>query len=329
MKIKYLITGGAGFIGSHFCEKIVENNENFVCIDNLFRGKLENIEGLLNSKNNLFENIDITDSNAVQSISEILLRFKPEFIIHYAAINGTQYFYDIPFDVSEVNSVGTYNLMKAVELSIAEHSEYKPKIIFASSSEVYGDPKNVPTSESDITYLRIEELRDSYAAGKLMSEFFVKTFCHQFNLPFYIYRIFNVYGPRMIGSKYGQVIPEFINRLEDGEYPLNIIGNGGQTRSFCNVIDHVDLAWKTMHDAPSSNIYNIGNTNEINIIDLAALIMTKMNLSPKFNHLEERSGDPQRRSPDISKVLNKIGNHEFISLSDGINSLLKKTYDPS
>lgn len=323
---KYFITGGAGFIGSHFCEKIVENGSNFICIDNLFRGKIENIDLLLESEKNIFKKIDISKYESIGLISEILSDHQPEYIIHYAAINGTQYFYDIPFDVAEVNSIGTCNLLKAVEMAVNKNVAYSPKIIFASSSEVYGDPVSIPTTESDMTYLRIEEVRDSYAAGKLMSEFFIKTFCIQFNLSYYIYRIFNVYGPRMIGSKYGQVIPEFIQRLENGEYPLNIIGSGNQTRSFCNVLDHVDLAWKAMHKAAPNNVYNIGNTAEINIIDLATLIMKKMKLDSSFNHLEERSGDPQRRSPNIAKILDQIGNHEFIELSEGIDTLLKSQH---
>lgn len=321
MKIKYLITGGAGFIGSHFCEKIVQSGANFICIDNLFRGKKSNIDLLLKDDKNIFKNIDISEYKSIQAISDFLIKYEPDYIIHYAAINGTQYFYDIPFDVSEINSVGTYNLLKAIGLAI-KNNEYKPKIVFASSSEVYGDPTNIPTSELDITYLRIEELRDSYAAGKLMSEFYIRTFCYQFDLPYYIYRIFNVYGPRMIGTKYGQVIPEFIQRLKGGEYPLSIIGNGMQTRSFCNVVDHVELAWRAMHNATPNNIYNIGNTSEINMLDLAKLIMTKMNLAPEFNHLEKRSGDPQRRSPDISKLLNEIGDYKFLSLSEGVDRLI-------
>ena len=192
---KYFITGGAGFIGSHFCEKIVENGSNFICIDNLFRGKIENIDSLLESEKNIFKKIDISKYESIGLISEILSDHQPEYIIHYAAINGTQYFYDIPFDVAEVNSIGTCNLLKAVEMAVNKNVAYSPKIIFASSSEVYGDPVSIPTTESDMTYLRIEEVRDSYAAGKLMSEFFIKTFCIQFNLSYYIYRILMFMGP--------------------------------------------------------------------------------------------------------------------------------------
>jgi len=320
---KYLITGGAGFIGSHFCEKVISEDNQFICIDNLFRGHLNNINHILNKNSSSFFHLDLVNEKSISKLENIIETKLPDYILHYAAINGTQYFYDIPFKVASVNSVGTYNLLSAIKRVTSKYSDYKPIIVFASSSEVYGNPEVFPIIESHQTYIRVNEVRVSYAAGKLMSEVLIKSFCVEHKIPFYIFRIFNVYGPRMIGSKYGQVIPEFIKRLSEGEYPLKIIGDGEQTRSFCHVNDHVELSWRAMHNADQNEIYNIGNTNEVRIIDLAINIMEKMKLKPSLKFLPGRSGDPMRRVPSISKLIEKIGNYNFIALETGIRDLLE------
>ena len=322
MEIKYLITGGAGFIGSFLCEKVVESGGQFICIDNLFRGRKENINKYIGINGSSFHNIDILSSASTSSICELILEYKPEYILHYAAINGTQYFYDMPFETLSVNSVGTYNLLCAINKAKQKNSTIKPVVVFSSSSEVYGSAKNIPTNENDQTYLRINEDRDSYAAGKLISEFYVRNFCNSMGLGWIIFRIFNVYGPRMVGSKYGQVIPEFIERLNNGEHPLKIIGDGSHTRSFCYIDDHIDLTWRALNAAKKNEVYNIGNPIEIKIIDLASIIMKKMKLEVNYKFLPERSGDHKRRAPNISKVIKEVGEFDFISLENGIQRLI-------
>ena len=195
-------------------------------------------------------------------------------------------------------------------------------VVFSSSSEVYGSAKNIPTNENDQTYLRINEDRDSYAAGKLVSEFYVRNFCNSVGLNWIILRIFNVYGPRMVGSKYGQVIPEFIERLNNGEHPLRIIGNGDHTRSFCYIDDHVELTWRALKSAKKCEVYNIGNPIEIKIIDLASIIMKKMKLNIDYEFLPERIGDHKRRVPDINKIKKEVGGFNFTSLKNGIEKLI-------
>ena len=322
MEIKYLITGGAGFIGSFLCEKVVESGGQFICIDNLFRGRKENINKYIGINGSSFHNIDILSSASTSSICELILEYKPEYILHYAAINGTQYFYDMPFETLSVNSVGTYNLLCAINKAKQKNNTIKPVVVFSSSSEVYGSAKNIPTNENDQTYLRINEDRDSYAAGKLISEFYVRNFCNSMGLGWIIFRIFNVYGPRMVGSKYGQVIPEFIERLNNGEHPLKIIGDGSHTRSFCYIDDHIDLTWRALNAAKKNEVYNIGNPIEIKIIDLASIIMKKMKLEVNYEFLPERSGDHKRRAPDIIKVIKEVGEFDFISLENGIQRLI-------
>ena len=317
-----LLTGGAGFIGSHLAEKFAEEGYSLVIVDNLFRGKRENIQHLLKKGNSLFE-YDLVDYDSIDALKALILEYRPSYILHYAAINGTQYFYDIPEKVAEVNSIGTYNLLKALTAANNENQQIKPLLVFASTSETYGEPFQLPTKEDDVTYARISEIRDSYAVAKLMSEFYVKLYAQKLGFDFIIFRIFNVYGPRMIGTRYGQVIPEFVQRLELGEYPLNILGNGAHTRSFIYVDDHVALTYAAVTKAKRNEVYNLGNPTETSIIDLARLTMTKLGMEPKFNFLPERSGDHKRRVPDITKLLNQIGEFRFTTLEEGLDQMLQ------
>ena len=318
-----LITGGAGFIGSHLAEKFHAEGFKVIILDNLFRGKLENIAHLL-EKGVLFKKLDLIKPEDQEEIYQLIALTKPDYIAHYAAINGTQYFYDFPQLVAETNSIGTYNLLLAIKKVKEKDANYKPLTIFASTSETYGEPFDIPSKETSVTYVRLEETRDSYAAAKLMSEFFVKLFSVGMQTDWMIFRIFNVYGPRMVGTKYGQVIPEFITRLRQGEYPLQIFGNGEHTRSFIYVNDHVDLAFKAINTAQRNEVYNLGNPEEISIKNLAEIIMQQMQLEPKFLFGEERSGDHKRRQPSIEKLLINIGPHPLLNIKEGVSLMLEK-----
>jgi nucleoside-diphosphate-sugar epimerase len=320
--MRALVTGGAGFIGSHLCAALVKKGYQISIIDNLFRGKYENIKDLINNEN-FFYNIDMYDRDNISIISEIIRKSMPEVIVHYAAVNGTQYFYDLPAQVLDHNTMITYNLLEALK-RIPDSPEFnRPRIIFASSSEVYGEPLRLPTSESDMTYLRLDENRDSYAASKLFGEFFIKHICNEIGIDWLILRIFNVYGENMVGTKYGQVVPEFINRLENNEYPLNIYGDGKHKRSFCYIDDHINITMQLIEKRITEEVLNLGNPVETSIIDLARIIMEKLGLEFMVNHLEERSGDHKRRQPDITKLKELIGEYEFTLLEEGIDRIIE------
>lgn len=318
-----IVTGGAGFIGSHLVEKLIRNGYYVIIIDNLFRGKLENIAHLDASRYTFFKH-DLTSPDT-SMLKKVIKDYMPGIIYHYAAINGTKYFYDIPYEILQSNLIATYNLLESFNDQISD--SYKPVFIYASSSEVYGEPFEIPTKESSITHVRIEENRDSYAIAKLSSEFFVKLYAEKHNLHYCILRIFNVYGPKMIGTQYGQVVPEFISRIKDGEFPLNIFGDGSHSRSFIHVDDHVDMVYKvsTSSEIPSG-VYNIGNPLEISIRQLGCKILSAFNLPIQINHLPEREGDHKRRMPDISLYIKYFGTPGFISLDDGINQLVKESF---
>jgi UDP-glucuronate decarboxylase len=319
--MRALVTGGAGFIGSYLSEELLRRDIKVSIIDNLFRGKLENIKNILD-ENNKFYNIDLSDNSNIKEVEEIINIERPEIIYHYAAINGTQYFYDLPQMVLEKNTLMTLNLMQSISNVVIKDVKYKPKIVYASSSEVYGEPLNLPTNESDITYINVYENRDSYALSKLNGEFLIKLYSEKLNLKFLLYRLFNVYGPRMVGTKYGQVIPEFFNRLVEGEYPLKIYGDGSHKRSFCYIEDNVFISVEISLKA-ENDVINIGNPYEISINKLAEEIMIKMNLIPKVEFLTERSGDHKRRCPDISKIISYIGEYKFIDLNKGLDIILE------
>lgn len=320
--MRAIVTGGAGFIGSYLMEELVGRGISVTVWDNLFRGKLENIKDLLQGENR-FVQIDLAQHDNVEKMAQLILEERPELIFHYAAINGTQYFYDIPAQVLEVNTAATYHLMLALREVKRVDPDYHCKVIYASSSETYGEPFSLPSKETDVTYVNVDHIRDSYAAAKLVGEFYVKLISEELKLDYIMFRLFNVYGPRMVGTKYGQVIPEFIQRLSEGEYPLNIYGNGEHMRSFCYVTDNVRMTVDAALASTPNGVYNIGNSHEVSIRYLAERIMKKMGLEPAFNFLPEREGDHKRRCPDTAKLHGVIGEQKYISLEDGIDLMLR------
>ena len=304
--MKILVTGAAGFLGSHLCDKLLESNHIVYGIDNFFRG----------SKNNLPTKTNFTftqtDCLILADVVKAVVSFKPDIIVHYAAINGTRYFYDIPMKVCNDNIIMTQNILKA-----SESVDIK-KIVYASSSEVYGPNPSIPTNEKDYIQLYIEEDRDSYAASKATGEFLTKLWAQTFKKEYLILRPFNTYGSRMATNGYGQVIPEFIERLSSDD-PFYMYGDGTQTRSFCHVDDHSKAATKLIEEA--SGIFNVGYNEEVTIKELAETIHSlagkefNPEIKPEWGH------DTKRRKPDISK-LKKFYKKEFKDLKSGLKELI-------
>lgn len=319
--MRALITGGAGFIGSYLTQELAARGYEVSVWDNLFRGRYENIASVIHNSNYFYE-LDMALEENTGRMAELLLKERPAYIYHYAAINGTQYFYDIPAKVLEVNTNATYNLMRAVRMAKQSDAGFHTKIIYASSSEVYGEPFSLPTKETDVTYVVTSHIRDSYAAAKLMGEFYVKLLAEETGMDWVILRLFNVYGERMVGTKYGQVIPEFIHRLKEGEYPLSIYGNGEHMRSFCYVTDNVNNTIDLACSDAKNEIYNIGNDKEVSILELGSLIMKKMGMEPAFTFLPEREGDHKRRRPDTTKIHAVIGERTYVTLDEGVERML-------
>jgi len=311
--MKAMVTGAAGFLGSHLVNSLLENGWEVVGIDNLFRGKKENIEKRPGME---FFEIDICDDKG--QLSEIIGKFRPKVIFHYGAINGTEYYYDAPWKVLENNTKSTIALIDAISNS----GHVPKKFLYASSSEVYGEfPDKIPTDENAISRLDIHSVRDSYASSKSIGDFLVKLFCESKGVKWTILRIFNAYGPKMDSSKFGQVVPEFIIRaLSDEEF--TIIGDGAQTRSFCYVGDHVRMVSKIASVENSQGVFNIGNQKEISMLELAETIHRLVGKEFSPRHLPPRENDPPRRVPDCEKAYSICGPCEF-SLEEGLSETIE------
>ena len=303
--MKAIVTGVAGFLGSFLSEELLNNDYEVVGVDNFFRGRQEYLPEHNNFK---FKKIDLAKNP--EKITELIQNENPDIVFHYAAINGTKYFYDIPYQVINDNVRITQNVLNACKHSTVE------KIVYASSSETYGEPMQVPTPETHPILLNIHTNRDSYASSKAICDFYTKLFAREFKIKYLILRIFNTYGPRMDTSEYGQVIPEFINKMFN-QKQFTIIGDGKHTRSFCYVDDHTRLV-RQLAEKTSNEVVNIGNDSETTIDDLAKKIHEIENKEFKPKYLPAREYDHKKRCPDISKLKKLINDHPKISLEEGL-----------
>lgn len=290
MEEPVVITGGAGFLGSHLAKAFLARGLKTIIIDNLFRGKREYVW-----PQTIFYNIDIADEQNISLINHIFEKHRPRIVIHYAAINGTKYFYEIPDFVFVKNSEATRII---TELAVKHGVEL---LVYASSSEVYGEPMQIPIPEEHPIILDLNVERDSYAASKAYGEFYIKYRTRNTRTRYLILRIFNTYGPYMDTSEYGQVIPEFIRKVLL-ENHFTIIGDGKQTRSFLYVEDHVEYAIKLVETKRYDEVYNIGSEEEITILDLARMIheITGKDFNPIF--LSPRPHDRVKRRPNTTKI---------------------------
>jgi nucleoside-diphosphate-sugar epimerase len=298
--MKILITGVAGFLGSHLCDKLLSEGHEVWGIDNFFRGKLENLP---KHKNFKFLEIDLAQNG--YDIENL------DIVFHYAAINGTRYFYDIPNKVVDDNIRITQNVLKSITSSVT-------KIIYTSSSEIYGPKPAIPTIETQPIELHIDADRDSYASSKAIGEFMIKTFCKQKNISYLILRPFNTYGDRMATNGYGQVIPELIERLNEDTF--FIYGDGTQTRSFCFVDDHVNIANILMTTA-DNEVLNIGYDEEVTIDELAKKILKLYKSDKMIETHPAWSNDTKWRKPSLDKLKKYIGEYQYVTLEEGLKIL--------
>lgn len=309
---KVLVTGAAGFIGSFLIEGLLEKGNYVVGIDNLFRGKAENIAHLNGNPQFHFHICDITKD--FDKLNEIFQDV--EIVYHFAAINGTEHFYQRPLEVLKVNVEGTKKI-----LEFASKHTIK-KFVFASSSEVYGDPQYFPTDEQHPIILKdVDNPRYSYSASKAIGEYYTKWYAESCGFHYLILRIFNIYGPRMDTSEYGQVIPEFIRKILL-EKEFAIIGPGTQTRSFCYIDDCTEMIVKA-GETVNDEILNVGNNQEIEILQVGKFLHELIGRDFNFKLLHPRQGDPKRRVPDISKAKKMLGYTPKVDLMNGLKLTLE------
>ena len=302
MRTRNLVTGGAGFIGSHLIDKLIERGEEVICLDNFYTGRKSNIQHLQN--NNLFEIIrhDITEPIYLE-IDKIWHLACPASPVHYQ-FN--------PIKTAKTSFYGSYNMLGLAKRVGA-------RILFASTSEVYGDPEVHPQPETYRGCVNPIGYRSCYDEGKRIAETLFFDYFRMHKVDISIIRIFNTYGPRMMPDD-GRVISNFIVQALKKE-PLTIYGNGEQTRSFCFVSELVDGMMKMM-DSGEIGPINLGNPNEFTIKELAEIVKQKIdpNLEMIFKPLP--SDDPLQRKPVIDLAKNKLNWEPSINLNEGLDQTI-------
>ncbi len=308
--MKIIVTGGAGFIGSHLCDSLVAAGDEVYCIDNFVTGDRSNVSHL--AKNSRFHLIE-HDINIPLSDAEIRLIGKIELIYNLACPASPVDYREIPLQTLWVSAAGTKNMLDlAVKADAA--------ILVASTSEVYGDPKQHPQTESYWGNVNPVGERSCYNEGKRFAESLAINYRKYYQMPLKIVRIFNTYGPRMRKHD-GRVIPEFINKALKGE-DLRVTGDGKQTRSFCYVDDMIKGLLDAMETAHEfTGPVNLGNSEEITMNDLAKRIIALTSSESRISYVGLPQDDPMRRQPDITLARKTFGFEPKTSLKDG----LKKT----
>ena len=302
-----LVTGGAGFLGSHLCDRLIEKKYRVICLDNLITGSERNIKHLLKNNNFKFIKADVT--------GDLDLNLKLDYIFHLASPASPIDYQNHPEETALANSLGT---LKMLRLAVKN----KARFLLASTSEIYGDPKEHPQKESYWGNVNSYGPRSCYDESKRFAEALVYLFIHKYNLDVRIIRIFNTYGPRMQKDD-GRAVSSFINQALDGK-PLTIYGRGNQTRSFCYYSDLINGIEKVMfEEGLKGEIFNLGNPNESKIIELAKLIISLTNSKSEIQYLPLPKDDPARRRPDITKAKKLLSWEPIVDISEG----LKKTIE--
>jgi len=297
----YLITGGAGFIGSHLCDRLIANGFKIICIDNLITGNINNVKHLLKNKKLEFIKHNIS--------KPIKIKGRIDYILHFASPASPVDYLNYPIQTLKVGSLGTHNT-----LGLAK--EKKAKFILASTSEVYGDPLVHPQKENYWGNVNPIGIRGCYDESKRFAEAIVMAYKRVHKIDTRIVRIFNTYGPRMRG-KDGRVIPNFISQALEGK-ALTVYGDGTQTRSFCYVDDLIDGIYKLINASINEPV-NLGNPGEFTILELAKIVIRLTNSKSKIVFKVLPQDDPKQRRPDISKAKNKLHWQPKIKLEKGLN----------
>ena len=304
-----LVTGGAGFLGSWMCEYLISTGASVTCIDNFASGQLSNIQSLQDNERFRFIEHDIS--------VPIALDTPLDYVFHMASRASPFEFEHFPIQILKANTMGVL-----VALGIAK--KHHARIVYTSTSEVYGNPDIVPTPESYHGNVNPIGLRGCYDEAKRCGEACVIAYRRQHNLNTRIARIFNTYGPRIrMDGIYGRVIPRFIDQALTGK-PITVFGDGYQTRSFTYVTDQIEgLLRLAALDAAEGQVINIGNVNEITVLELAnkVIALTGSKSSLSFHPLPE--DDPLRRRPDVTRAKVILGWQPKASLDTGLERTIE------
>ena len=303
--MRILITGGAGFIGSHLCEELIKKGNEVICMDNLITGEKENTNHLLSLPNFQFIEHDVTE--------HINFPGDLDYVLHFASPASPVDYIRFPIQTLKVGALGTHNTLGLAKAK-------KVKYLLASTSEVYGDPEVNPQSEEYWGNVNCIGPRGVYDEAKRFAEAMTMAYHRYHKLDTRIVRIFNTYGPRMRLDD-GRAVPTFISQALKGE-PLTVFGNGSQTRSFCYISDLVEGILKLM-DSSIHDPINLGNPQEVTISEFAQKMITLAKSKSKIVFKSLPEDDPKVRRPDISKARNLLVWQPKVGIDEG----LKKTIE--
>ena len=299
-----LITGGAGFLGSHLCDFLIEKGHEVICIDNLLTGDMENISHLLGHKRFRFIQYDVTNYLHVDG--------PLHNILHFASPASPIDYLKMPIQTLKVGSLGTH---KALGLAKAKGARF----LLASTSECYGDPLVSPQREDYWGNVNPVGPRGVYDEAKRFAEAMTMAYCRYHGVRVRIVRIFNTYGPRMRLHD-GRALPAFMGQSLRGE-DLTVFGDGTQTRSFCFVDDLVDGIFRLLN-SEEVNPVNLGNPEEITLLELARRVLAVTGSASGIVHRELPEDDPKVRQPDIGKARELLGWEPKVTLDEGLRRVL-------
>jgi dTDP-glucose 4,6-dehydratase len=299
--VRYLISGAAGFIGSHICDRLIEEGHEVLAIDNLITGHTENISHLLSHPRFRFIEHDVCVPIELPGVLDR--------VFHLASLASPVDYLAHPIETLESGSSGTRNML---EMALRNQAHF----LLTSTSECYGDPREHPQKESYWGNVNPVGLRSCYDESKRYAEALTMAYHRVHGLPTNIARIFNTYGPRMALND-GRVVPAFIDRAL-AELPLSVFGDGSQTRSFCFVSDMVDGLLR-LSESEERYPVNLGNPTEMTILQFAEEIQARFGNGSKIEYKALPADDPKLRQLDISKAKKVLGWEPRVALSDGLS----------
>ena len=301
---KVLVTGGAGFIGSHLCERLIKEGDYVICVDNLYTGRIKNLKKIIDNPHFEFINHDVIEA----------LRIQVDEVYNLACPASPIYYQIDPIQTIKTNFLGTMNMLHVVEKTGA-------KLLQASTSEVYGDPLVHPQIEEYWGNVNPIGIRSCYDEGKRIAETLCFDYHRKHNTRIKVVRIFNTYGPNM-NSTDGRVVSNFIvQALNDDN--ITVYGDGSQTRSFCYIDDLIEGLIRMMgSDESITGPFNFGNPVEFNMLELAEMIIEQTKSSSKIIFKELPEDDPKQRKPNINKAKQYLGWEPKTSLKEGIDKTI-------
>jgi UDP-glucuronate decarboxylase len=301
--MRILVTGGAGFIGSHLITRLMQEGHEVVCLDNLFTGSKGNLAPWLEHPNFTFVHHDITEP----------LDLEVDQIYHLACPASPPHYQADPIKTAKIGFLGTLHVLELAQKTGA-------RLLIASTSEVYGDPEVHPQSEDYWGYVNCTGIRACYDEGKRIGETLAFDFHRRYGTAIRIARIFNTYGPTM-NFEDGRVVSNLVIQALKG-LPLTIYGEGNQTRSFCYVSDLVEGLYRLMQGEHIGPI-NLGNPSEFTILELANLVKELIPTTSEFTYRPLPSDDPKQRRPDITRAKTLLGWEPKIPLREGLLKMIE------